>query len=579
MIYNYFRKLIAIIKRKYNRYKYREFYKFSKGEQEWHNSAKHKTLMPSIEACNDFLKGSQFTIKLAYININTKEEQTGDFQIELINDNNPGLHFKITNPELFTVGAVKYKESYGLNKSLVISNSQNIKLYVREESVKDFDTIFPLTPQVLTGTFTNISTVEYSKLKDSYFRLIIRVHDTEICFPTAILEAKNFLKFDVTNWDRQRSLMGLPFMSIKGQYCEIELDNIKYDFYIVEQNRCFFIDSIQKVDIDTFKAHSNAIRSYLALLSGKYYRTEARYVTSADENFEKIEDVYYEVENATVLTNLQLIDPNLFFETFQVRSEEYKIANRKYHKRLSAEIFQNLCQQIIDNKTLSRTVELIIAGNENLEPVQQGAIYSVAIEALANEIYDINKKKLNPIKSSGLSKTIKDELLAVLNKYTGQLSNEDFQVIKTKIEMLNQPTNRLRLLLPFELYGIKLTESEAKSLNHRNDFLHGRSPNDDINVTKKVALTFHHLIGCLLLKHIGYEGYITNLANKIFHKRNEDFLFKEIEQIELIYFSATDPNVTKEVQAQRILEMGVKIKEVQIKIEAFLKDFDYIRII
>ena len=57
-----------------------------------------------------------------------------------------------------------------------------------------------------------------------------------------------------------------------------------------------------------------------------------------------------------------------------------------------------------------------------------------------------------------------------------------------------------------------MTDEEVELLEHRNDFLHGRSPGDDDFEVERIALEFHQLIGSLVLKLVGYEGYMTNLA-------------------------------------------------------------------
>jgi hypothetical protein len=513
MIRRFLSQILNWVRYRYSKYRYPSFYELSPGEKKWHSSAKKKIILPSLLACNNLTKGKSLAITLSYQEMKSEGIKTAIFPIEFDNNrNDSSIKFKITNPNPFNVPGVGMLESYGLGNQLTIKKGDGKSLFIKENSIVEFETEYPRKPQVLKGKLLNLSTNRYEDLKDLYFRLIIRIDDPDITYPTDILEDENFLKFDNPNWDRQKSLMGLRFMSKKGQYSKVNIHDLSFDFYTIEDIQCQIIDSNEKTDVDTFKSHTYAIRASFALLSGIFYRMQICYVSSKHSDFREIENVLYEYEGISTITEMKLINPTLFYEHYKKQDDSYQALNKQYHRPFSIATFSNLCTEMLTNKTVARTIELILSGNSNLNPIQKGVTYSVAIETLANEIYSKNKKTLKPITDKAKSSLLKVDLKKVLDTHQKNIGEEAYNIISAKIEQINQPTNRNRLLLPFTLFGINLTEDEVRMLEHRNDFLHGKEPVPDQNEIERIALDFHHLIGCLLLKTVGYSGYITNLA-------------------------------------------------------------------
>jgi hypothetical protein len=111
------------------------------------------------------------------------------------------------------------------------------------------------------------------------------------------------------------------------------------------------------------------------------------------------------------------------------------------------------------------------------------------------------------------------------------ISDYGNRVLKSKIENLNTPTNAKKLSKPFELYGLKLSPSELKILNHRNKFLHGTSPfeetelkdkeNEIAYITKKL-LTLNN---SLILKYCNYSGHMVDYGG--YHQLNWENEVKE----------------------------------------------------
>jgi hypothetical protein len=326
----------------------------------------------------------------------------------------------------------------------------------------------------------------------------------------------------------------------------------------VEDVPAQFIDSHTKVDLICFKKHAHAIRSAFAILSGKYYRDQAFYIASRKKDFSKIDQVFFEQEQESVLTENRMIDFQLVREMYEAQNDEYKAAHKNTPWTLSPAIFSNLCTEIVKHQPVNRTIELIISGNLNHNPIQRGAIYSVAVETLTTEIFDRHKTDLKPIKDKVIARELRENLIGTLKTFDKKIDANVIKMLAAKLENVNQPTNREKLSMPFEYYGIKLSEDERKVLEHRNKFLHGETPKTDLYELEEVVLQLHHLIGCLVLKHVGYSGYVTNLA--IIH------LFKYPEKIEHQIKSALTKNVKSKAAIDALVKEG-KFEEAKKAVE------------
>lgn len=550
-------------------------------ELKWLESAKSKIITPSLEACNDLLSQTEMFIELNYENLDTKISETVELPIEFKKDVLPGIGFVISSPKMISVAGVQQKDSYGLNHSLKIRSKSGTLLYAREDSVKAFKTAFPREPQLLEGRLANLSNQPYKEIKDVYIRLIIKIEDTDITYPTSIIKEKSFLKFDQEHWNRQDTLLGLRMMSKKGQYAEVVIKDKTFDFYTIEDINSQFIDCNDALDIESFRTFSDSIRSAFAFLSGKFYRSTAFYLTSETKDFSTIKNVYYEMEEPEFLDGFELIDFSAFKVYYEDQSEKVKEQLKKYHVFFPSEPFNKLCEEICYNSTIERVVSLILSGNENLNAVQQGAIYSVAIEAFANVVYEENKEKLQPITDKKISKELRLKFISLLNEYKDILTPEAFTIFTAKLDNINQQTNQNRLIKPFEIYGIQLTQHELDSLNHRNNFLHGRTPHEKNWETKRTAMVLHHLLGCLLLKYVGYSGYLNNLPMHLIAKDIEkggDYLpkfeGKKLQSIEAINKLLSEGKHEEALEAIEHTTNALKAMEILTAVKN-----DFIRII
>ena len=197
---------------------------FSEYEKEALKKAQKKFFTPTIECINKFSAEQQFKIVLKYENFATFIKEKKVFCLNIFREQENGIPFTIPISKSFLVPSVNYKESYGLAEQLDIKQGNNI-FYTNINSVISFKANFPSSPRFLEGILTSLKSRKREP-KYIYRRLLIEVKDTDMIFPTSILEYdNNHIKFDIESWDRQKYMIGLPFLSTKGMFAKIKIKN------------------------------------------------------------------------------------------------------------------------------------------------------------------------------------------------------------------------------------------------------------------------------------------------------------------------------------------------------------------
>ncbi|MFC7357093.1 hypothetical protein ACFQO1_05300 [Jejudonia soesokkakensis] len=529
-------------------------------------TAKHKNFKQTVECLQKLALGGKYEIQLSF-NTSDKKAVQQNFPIEIINNREQGLPFQIKVEKLLNIGGVLHKESYGLNKALTIIQDGK-SFYTKKESVSNFKTEYPKKPQYLNGTLNNLKTFSESP-KPSYTRIVIQTNDTEFTYPTEILEfKKNRLKFDYETWHLQKSLIGLPFPSTKGMFVNVEINGNKFDFYGIEPMNSMIIDSVNKIALDDFKKYSYIIRLCFAFLSGKFYKEEVVYALSNTENFETIDEYEYVLESPSIISKNQIVNPTFFFQTFKDRSEQEQKDLEKHHKMFDSNLFSSFCEKVLNHPELLRTIELIITAGNLSDSIQKGALYSVAIETLTEFLKDLNQEVFKPIQDKPTAKSFRKEQIALLETYKTKIDPKGFDILATKINNLNSPTNKDKLIKPFELYGITLNQDDLEVLDQRNAYLHGGIPIDSSweAELEANALKLHNLLNLLILNFIGYKGHYINLSGWYLMQVNEvQDIFKNVDFEEI-------KRITEKVNSGNAKDLNIPDARKKIEnYEKFLK--------
>jgi hypothetical protein len=272
----------------------------------------------------------------------------------------------------------------------------------------------------------------------------------------------------------------------------------------------FFIENVFKTNYESFKEIIDDLLLAITFITGKFLGERIYFVGSANNTF----------------NNCRLFGLSKFFEDlksgigaipdYNTKSDYVGVDN--YF--LKSNDLKKLTEEINSNLKYKRTI-LLICQSFQLPNYVKASLYSVALESITNLVFAKIESKQNLIKNKEDFKLIKENLKKVLENHSNIINDETRKKFESDIDRLNTPTNKQKLLLPFQYYGAKLPQRDIAAIEHRNDYLHGRIPeNSDKHY---LGISLGRLLFCvnyLVLKYIGFEGYIYYNAS-VYQKLND----------------------------------------------------------
>lgn len=347
---------------------------------------------------------------------------------------------------------------------------------------------------------------------NSFYRLIIKAPGGEI---SNFIHGRGF-KCNDRFWAD-----GMLNLSIDS--CKIKLYNCTED-----DQKYFVIDATEKVDFKVFTNLCHAVLIGYGFLSGDFHQNEGYYIKSDDNKFSAVKGISYRQFRPSILTNGS---SNPIFGLAIGYTDDPAI-QQKYGYFLSTfteKLFSKLCDKIFSEADYAALLLLIIETNAT-SLILRPAGYSVALEKITNIIVKQNDG-LKPITDKALSRRFRNEIKTVLEKYREEIekcgNTDSISILTKNIDGLNNPTNRDKLTKPFTIYNINLGKDEIDAIDKRNSFLHGRpleiqEDSDELIEIYAISLRLNKLVNKLILKHIGFDGYIVN------HLKHKEGVLKKI---------------------------------------------------
>ncbi len=178
--------------------------------------------------------------------------------------------------------------------------------------------------------------------------------------------------------------------------------------------------------------------------------------------------------------------------------------------RLSKEQFEKLCTLTHQESQFRTTIDCIL--HSSRVSLEYTLIFlSIALESSAKyEKVKDGHKIMDEEKFKPLKKDL-DELIDNKN----ELNDKEKSTLKNKIT--NYAPNNKLLQMPFDKYNIKLNDEEKDILKRRNEVLHARAVEyssdimSDFHKYQKEAKILYLMLYEIILKTIGYDGYIINI--------------------------------------------------------------------
>ena len=367
-------------------------------------------------------------------------------------------------------------------------------------------------PQVITLSVNHIQRGLSSDFDNRLLRLVIPV--------------KSFPELDLCEY------LGLQIDSIYTSAGLIEARFGKSTYHLFKYERpntdeCYlFIDNLQPDNFTAFRHNTNAMITALGFITGNLYLDEYFYQTINPAKDYEIEYICYQRLEPSAITHQAILDPSRFREYAEHSGQAFII--EELGLNMSCEVFSSLCMKITDSLEFSRCCRLMIEGNQAKQSLLRAGIYSIGLETITGMVNEEHQDKVNPISDKKLAKKVIDKMLLALQEYDGFIDNYGLDILKSKLNNLNAPTNAKKLSKPFEIYGINLTKADLDILNHRNKFLHGTSPFAEDELPGKtlelglIVARLWGLLNMLMLKYVGYRGHVKNLPAWILHNRKQD---------------------------------------------------------
>jgi hypothetical protein len=483
-----------------------------------------KVFKPTIEKIDKLNAGGNFTLNVTHELLNgyimqvTKSENGFDAQIDF-------KPFKGFSSSRFN--NLNLEPPITIRQEADIYHLPQHSLLLNSYSLTDDDFIR------ISGGITQISSSgDSSGFDDAFLRIVIPVANGR----PKIRDIRGFW-YDCDIKTNDSSLV------------KVFIHEKEYHFFILRNSERTFlvIDSTHKTEFEDFKKVVSNITTAFGFLFGDLFMDEGYFVSSSDSKFSVIDHIFFSTYRDSILSGYAIYTTNpysVYNVTGQTREEidaQIEEIKKWYSKLLEFDdtLFSKLCETFYDKEPFSRAAIIVLQGNQLALEIK-GSAYSIALEAVTEQILKDKAIKFpKPIEDSGVFDTLRKELLkivaAALPKSDKTLVDAN-NIFTNRINDLNRPSNADKLRKPFELLGYTLSKYEQDVIKHRNLFQHGKlpsNPDSEDGVFKDVyysCMILHRLFYILVLKFIGFEGYIINYPQ--LHKHitskdlSEDLLYK-----------------------------------------------------
>lgn len=197
--------------------------------------------------------------------------------------------------------------------------------------------------------------------------------------------------------------------------------------------------------------------------------------------------------------------------------------------RLSLKNLSCLVKKIYNEPEFSAAILVILDATSVRSLLIVPSSFAGIIELLSKHLSQPETGLEKPIPDINLQKIIIQDLFKVVDNYSELLTDASILKLKRRLNDLNKPMNKQHLTnneiltRPFEQLGIPLTLHDVAIIEHRNDLLHGNillknEQEDQVDTNlymTYVSAKLFTLISKLILKSIGYKGYVYNQAKHL----------------------------------------------------------------
>lgn len=353
-----------------------------------------------------------------------------------------------------------------------------------------------LASEIINGKLLSLIEKDKSVYDNKYLRLVQRIGQTP--------RIGNISKAVDLKTD-QGTTYGVAIL-------RVEILNNSFDVFRISNNKVeyIFIDSLQPISFDDF---DNATKSFFQVYSyifGIRCGGENFVLSFKNESFELIENILFRKESE------EKVHESKLFDSHEIRGLKFSDSFFLF----PYETFSKMCTELLEEDKYQRALNIIHEANLNHYPLSKCILFSSALETISTLIGN-DTKAVNPINDYRFenSEIISNLTTTVENNKKLLKKDKDF-LIEKKLPNLNKPTNLDKFEAPFKKYKINLPDNLKKALKYRDKYFHGSIPRGNKlgtfhTTNKNRAFELQLLVNILVLKYVGYFGFIRNYSAEL----------------------------------------------------------------
>jgi hypothetical protein len=381
--------------------------------------------------------------------------------------------------------------------------NNNRSIYFRLQSLSKFKLSVGLSGHTkICGYLKDFQTSTLNEFQDSFYRAVILTNES--------IALSGF--FDINN---SLTVGNTTYASgiMECQILQMKLHLYSYSDEVTKR-KYFFIESQSKVELNEFVSCLDELVLAISYLTGVFLGREIYILGSNEQNFENVSILSLKHFFDDLKSGFSVIPDVMLQHDCKVKVMRFPIV-----------YFQELVNLMHNSLVYKRAILLICQGHTEPNYVRS-SLYSVALETITNKISEQISEKIKPITDKPLADNLRRELKNLVLDYKDKIGDFAYKKIVSDIERINSPTNKQKLQLPFIHYNIKLPDKDIAAIEKRNDFLHGRIPDEgDSHALPIINCRLLFCINCLVMKHINFSGYI--LYHTSFYQRKHNMEIEE----------------------------------------------------
>lgn len=447
---------------------------------------------------------------------------------------------KLINTDNYQYLLYRENEKYFIHSNKFInSNSSNLRF----ESIND--TIFTIDEYSIKILSSQLkSTDGFKKTIYSVDKFHSEFFDRNKQFTYKLVipcDEKNKIHYNdyFSLIDFMISINGTLFSGI-----EFKINNVNFQMYHL--NNHFIVETTDIILFNDFDKYCRLALASFGFITGSVCMRQGYYFGYTDD--EKIVQFLfdssfyntYKTQYNLITTNAyeyyQNIDLNFNFDGNGFKTDE-RIDNLNQDlKPIERNIFETLVTKMTESTKFSEVIFSIISINnlKSFSSFLKAGLYTIVLEMITSIIKNPESYIQEDILQEKNTK-IKEKLQKKLHKIAKTIFEEneleyENSIVQKRLNGIYTPINTDKLTEAYNILQIPLTEKDKKNIKLRNKFLHGSSPYKDKDLkllSKKlfyINLELNYLVNALVLKHIGYNGVLKNLAKIYLDYSNLDEL-------------------------------------------------------